>query len=94
VLVIGDQKWSDLVLVIPATIVITWVFLNALSSVLVVMVLHSLNNSVSGEYFSQCFEGSDSTRQSWWLVVVWAIAAALVVRLAPGFRKAPTPHEP
>jgi len=94
VLVIGDQKWSDLVLVIPATIVITWVFLNALSSVLVVMVLHALNNSVSGEYFSQWFEGSDSTRQSWWLVVVWAVAAALVVRLAPGFRKAPTSHEP
>ena len=90
VLAIGDQHWSDLVLVIPATVVITWVFLNALSSVLVVMVLHSLNNTVSGEYFSQWFEGSDSTRQSWWLVVVWAIAAVLVVRFSGVFRNAAT----
>jgi hypothetical protein len=30
-----------------------------------------------------------ATRQSWMLVVVWGIAAALVVRYGRGFRKAP-----
>jgi hypothetical protein len=38
-----------------------------------------MNNAVSGEYFSQMFDGGDSSRQSWMLIVVWSIAAALVV---------------
>ena len=68
---------------------LTWFFQNALQSVLLAMVLHAMNNTISGEYFSQMFEGSDSTRQSWMLVVTWGIAAALVVRYGRGFRKAP-----
>jgi len=86
---IGDQQWSDLVLVVLATVAFTWFFQNALQSVLLAMVVHAVNNTISGEYFSQMFEGSDSTRQSWMLVVTWGVAAALVVRYARGFRKAP-----
>jgi hypothetical protein len=44
------------------------------------MVVHAMNDTVSGEYFLQMFDGSDSTRQSWMLVVVWGIAAALGLR--------------
>jgi len=82
-----QQHWSDLVLVVLATIVFTWLFRNALGSVLLVMVLHAMNNAVSGEYFSQMFTGADSVRQSWMLVVVWGAAAALVVLFARGFRR-------
>src|ERR1044071_5713957 len=89
VFLVGDQHWSDLLLVVEVTLVLTWLFQNALGSVLVAMVFHALNNSVSGEYFSQMFDGGDSTRQSWLLVVVWRIAAAVVVRAARGFRPAP-----
>jgi hypothetical protein len=56
--------------------------------VLVAMVFHALNNAVSGEYFSQMFDGDDSVRQSWMLVAVWGVAAALVVRFGAGFRRA------
>lgn len=84
---VDDQHWSDLVLVVVATIVFTWVFQNARGSVLVAMVFHALNNSVSGEYFSQMFTGDDSVRQSWMLVVVWGTAAALVVLFERGFRR-------
>lgn len=45
-----------------------------------------MNNAVSGEYFSQMFFGTHSVRQSWMLVIVWTVAAALVVLLARGFR--------
>ncbi len=89
---VDDQHWSDLVLVVFATIAFTWFFQNALQSVLLAMVVHAMNNTISGEYFSQMFDGSDSTRQSWMLVVTWGIAAALVVRYAPRFRTAPTPQ--
>jgi uncharacterized protein len=86
---VDDQHWSDLVLVVLATIAFTWFFQNALQSVLLAMVLHAVNNAVSGEYFSQMFEGADSTRQSWMLVVVWGAASALVIRFGRGFRKTP-----
>jgi uncharacterized protein len=83
---VGDQHWSDLVLVVLGTIVFTWLFQNALQSLLIAMVFHAMNNAVSGEYFSQMFHGRDSTRQSWMLVVVWGAAAALVVAFGRGFR--------
>ena len=85
---VDDQHWSDLVLVVLATIAFTWFFQSVGQSVLLAMVVHAMNNTVSGEYFSQMFDGSDSTRQSWMLVVVWGVAAALVVRYGRGFRKA------
>jgi membrane protease YdiL (CAAX protease family) len=88
---VDDQHWSDLVLVVLATIAFTWFFQNALQSVLLAMVVHAMNNTISGEYFSQMFDGADSTRQSWMLVVTWGVAAALVVRYGRGFRSTPTP---
>jgi membrane protease YdiL (CAAX protease family) len=87
---VGDQHWSDLVLVVVGTIVFTWVFQSAGGSVLVAMVFHALNNSVSGEYFSQMFDGADSTRQSWMLVVTWGVAATLVVLFSRSFRRTPS----
>ena len=85
---VGDEHWSDLVLVVVATVFFTWLFQGAGQSLLVAMVFHALNNSVWGEYFSQIFDGDGSTRQSWMLVVVWSVAAALVVFFGRAFRKA------
>jgi membrane protease YdiL (CAAX protease family) len=87
-LLAGEQHWSDLVLVVVATVVFTWLFQNALQSVLIAMVLHATNNAVSGEYVSPMFTGADSTRQSWLLVLTWSVSAALVVVFARGFRRA------
>ena len=88
-LVNGDQHWSDLLLVVLAAIVFTWVFGNARNSVLVAMVMHAMNNAVSGEYVSPMFTGADSTRQSWLLVLVWGIAAVAVAARVRGFRRTP-----
>jgi membrane protease YdiL (CAAX protease family) len=90
---VDDQHWSDLVLVVLGTIVFTWLFQSAACSLLIAMVFHALNNAVSGEYFSQMFEGDDSVRQSWMLVVTWGIAALLVVCFARGFRRRATAGE-
>jgi membrane protease YdiL (CAAX protease family) len=88
----GDQHWSDLALVMAVTVVLTWLFENAGASVLIAMVFHALNNSFSGEYASQMFDGADSTRQSWMLVVVWSVAALLVVRFGRAFRRSDEPN--
>jgi membrane protease YdiL (CAAX protease family) len=82
----GDQHWSDLALVMAVTVVLTWLFENAGASVLIAMVFHALNNAVSGEYASQMFEGTDSTRQSWLLVAVWSGIAVLVLTCSRRFR--------
>ena len=79
VFLVGDQHWSDLLLVVEVTVVLTWLFQNTLGSVLLAMVFHALNNAVSGEYFSQMFDGRDSTRQSWMLCVVWGVVATALL---------------
>ena len=90
----GKQHWSDLVLVVVVSVFLTWLFRNALGSVLVTMVFHATNNAFSGGYVSPMFHGSDSVRQSWMLVVVWGTAAVLVALFAKSFRianRVPTP---
>jgi membrane protease YdiL (CAAX protease family) len=84
----GKQHWSDLLLVVLVSVFVTWLFRNALYSVLVTMVFHATNNAFSGGYVSPMFHGSDSVRQSWMLVVVWGTAATLVAVFAKSFRRA------
>ena len=79
VFLVGDQHWSDLLLVVEVTVVLTWLFQNTLGSVLIAMVFHALNNAVSGEYCSQRFDGRDSTRQSWMLCVAWGLVATTLL---------------
>src|SRR5215217_1050541 len=43
------------------------VFNNAAGSVLIIMLMHAANNTISGSYFSSMFAGADSIRQSWLL---------------------------
>jgi len=84
----GKQHWSDLMLVLVVSVFVTWLFQNALYSVLVTMVFHATNNAFSGGYVSLMFHGSDSVRQSWMLVVVWGTVAVLVAVFAKSFRRA------
>jgi len=81
-MVAGDVHYSDIVLILAAVIVVNWVFNNARGSVLIVMLLHAANNAVSGSFFSPMFSGADSVRQSWLLVLVWAVAAVFVIVIA------------
>jgi len=83
-MVVGQINWSDLVLVIAVSVVVTWVFNNAEGSVLIVMLLHAMNNTISGSFFSPMFSGADSVRQSWLLAALWwAVAVMVVVATGP-----------
>ena len=83
----GSIYWSDIVLIISVQIVIAWLY-NATGSsfiggsVLVVMLLHLLNNTISGEFVQQWFTGADWVRQSWLLAGLWTLAAVGVLLLA------------
>ena len=81
-MVAGQVHYSDIVLILVAMIVVNWVFNNAQGSVLIVMLLHAANNTVSGSFFSPMFSGADSLRQSWLLALVWGVMAVLVIAIA------------
>ena len=55
---------------------------NSQGSVLIIMLLHAANNTISGSFFSPMFSGADSTCQSWLLALVWAVVAVLVIAIA------------
>jgi membrane protease YdiL (CAAX protease family) len=80
-MVVGQVHYSDIVLIMGAVVVFNWVFNNANGSVLIIMLMHAMNNTVSGNFFSPMFSGADSVRQSWLLAAVWCAVAIVVVIL-------------
>ena len=64
------------------SVVFAWVFSNASGSVLIVMLMHAMNNTISGNFFGPMFSGADSVRQSWLLAAVWCVVAIVVVIVA------------
>jgi membrane protease YdiL (CAAX protease family) len=77
--VTGEVHPTDLASIMGATLILNWVFNSANGSVLILMVMHAMNNTVSGGFFSPMFSGADSARQSWLLAAVWCGAAVVVV---------------
>jgi membrane protease YdiL (CAAX protease family) len=81
-MVVGQVHYSDMVNVIAAAIVFTWVFNNTSGSVFIAMLMHAMNNTVSGSFFSQMFTGADSVRWAWMIALAWCAAAIAVVAVA------------
>jgi membrane protease YdiL (CAAX protease family) len=81
-MVVGQVHYSDIASIMGAVIVFNWVFNNANGSVLIIMLMHAMNNAVSGSFFSPMFSGADSLRQGWMLAVVWCAVAIVVVFMA------------
>jgi uncharacterized protein len=78
-MVVGEVHYSDIVSIMGATLVLNWVFNSASGSVLIIMLMHAVNNTISGSFFSPMFSGADSVRQSWMLAAVWCAVAIVVV---------------
>lgn len=79
---VGQVHYSDIASIMGAVIVFNWVFNNANGSVLIIMLMHAMNNTISGNYFSPMFSGADSVSQGWLLAVVWCVVAIVVVIVA------------
>jgi len=76
---VGGVHWSDIVFLLGFVIVFNWVFNNTNGSVLILMLMHAMNNTVSGSFFSPMFSGADSARQAWLFAALWCAAAVVVV---------------
>ena len=78
-MVIGQIPLSDPVFIVAWTVVFTWMFNNTGGSVLLAMLMHNMNNIISGGFFHAMFLGADWVRQGWLLVALWCVVAVIVV---------------
>jgi uncharacterized protein len=79
---VGEIQWSDIVFIMGFVIVFNWVFNNANGSVLILMLMHAMNNTISASFFSPMFSGADSVRQEWLSAALWCAVAIVVVVVA------------
>src|SRR5918998_508904 len=78
-MIVGEIHWSDSVFILGFVIVFNWVFNNANGSVLIIMLMHAMNNTITGSFFGPMFSGADSVRQSWLYAALWLVVAIGVV---------------
>jgi uncharacterized protein len=78
-MIIGEIHWSEIVFILGFVIVFNWVFNNANGSVLILMLMHAMNNTISGSFISPMFSGADSIRDAWLYAALWCVVAIVVV---------------
>jgi membrane protease YdiL (CAAX protease family) len=78
-MIVGEVHWSDIMFLLGFVIVFNWVFNNANGSVLILMLMHAMNNTISGSFFSPMVSGVDSVRQAWLFAALWCAVAIVVV---------------
>lgn len=72
-------EWADVFNMIGAVVVFNWLYHQTGKSVLLVMIIHAMNNAASGEFFSPMFTGVYSAQLSWLRVLTWGVAALIVL---------------
>ncbi|MCB0123531.1 MAG: CPBP family intramembrane metalloprotease [Caldilineaceae bacterium] len=75
----GDAEWVDILNMVAGVIIYNWLYHRSGNSVLLVMIIHSMNNAVSGEFFSPMFTGVYAVQQAWMRTLVWSVVAAIVL---------------
>jgi membrane protease YdiL (CAAX protease family) len=80
--IVGEIPLSDPVFIVAWTVVFTWLFNNTNGSVLIAMLMHAMNNTISGSFFGPMFSGADSVRQAWLYAALWCAVALVVVVVA------------
>jgi len=75
----GDAEWVDILNMVAGVIIYNWLYHRSGNSVLLVMIIHSMNNAVSGEFFSPMFTGVYAVQQGWMRTLVWSVVAVIVL---------------
>lgn len=75
----GEIAAGDTLLILAAYVVLTWLYNSTGGSVLLLMLCHAANNTVSGGFVSGLFAGADQARQSWLLAAVWSAFALFLI---------------
>src|SRR5829696_6569473 len=78
-MIVGEIPWSEIVFILGFVIIFNWVFNNAHGSVLIIMLMHAMNNTISGSFFGHMFSGTDAVNQAWLYAALWCAVAIVVV---------------
>ena len=78
-MIVGEIPWSEIVFLLGFVIIFNWVFNNANGSVLILMLMHAMNNTFSGSFIGPMFSGADSVRFAWLYAALWCVVAIVVV---------------
>jgi uncharacterized protein len=79
---VGEVHWSDILFILGFVVVFNWVFNSTGGSVLILMLMHAMNNTISGSFVSPMFSGVDSVRQGWLYAALWCAVAIVVIVVA------------
>jgi uncharacterized protein len=79
-MVSGQEPWTEMANVAMMTFGYAWVFNSSGGSVLLVMLFHTMNNTMGSAGLGPMFEGADESRRSLLLAAIWAVVATLLMR--------------
>ncbi len=75
----GQIYWTDIIVMVAAQLIFASIFTRSGRYVLPIMLLHLMNNTISGEFVTPWFTGADWVRYFWLLAALWAVAAGLIL---------------
>ncbi len=78
-ILIGENQWPDLILIIAGYLLMSWICNGANGSVLLALLFHGVTNTLGGAFLSRIYSGADALPFSIWHTVVWMVAALLVI---------------
>jgi membrane protease YdiL (CAAX protease family) len=78
-IIVGEIHRSDILMILGFVVIFNWVFNSTNGSVLILMLMHAMNNTISGSFFGPMFSGADSVRQAWLWAALWCAVAIVVV---------------
>jgi len=78
-MIVGEIPWSEIVFILGFVIIFNWVFNNANGSVLILMLMHAMNNTFSGSFIGPMFSGAYAVNQAWLYAALWCVVAIVVV---------------
>lgn len=75
----GNIEWADVFNMIGGVIIYNWLYHQSGKSVLLVMIIHAMNNAASGEFFSPMFSGVYAAQLAWLRTLAWGLVALIVL---------------
>jgi membrane protease YdiL (CAAX protease family) len=75
----GVDDWAEMVQIIAWSVALAWLFNNTRGSVLLVMMMHAMSNTIGGSFASQMFSGADSANLAWLRGALWCVVATVLV---------------
>lgn len=83
---VGETAWAVALLLIPAQVVFTWIFISGRRSAFLIILSHSAMATVAFPFFTAIFTGPDQTRQVWLQVAIFTLAAVIVLVTSKSMR--------